>query len=176
MRISNRAVFVTGVLLCLVPVAVFLGPLGVIAALDLALTLGFVIGSVVLSLLAMSAGTKLPILLKPFRLLFLITLWLGSGAFALSCLAVGTELISHKLVADGGASYLAIERGEFGSTWTDVVERQSVAFVLFRERPLAQFQRESVVNLSMVAGTGLMVDLAEYGKPRRQQLIVLPGH
>ena len=92
-------------------------------------------------------------------------------------LAVGTELISHRLVADGGASsYLAIERGGFGRTWTDVLERQSVAFVLFRQRPLAQFQRESVVNLSMAAGTGVMVDLAEYGKPRRQQLIVLPGH
>ena len=102
MRISNRAMFVSGVLLCFVLTAVFLGPLGVTAASDLALTHGFMIGSVVLSLLAMSAGTKLPIFLKPFRLLFLITLWLGSGAYALRYLAVGTELISHRLVADGG--------------------------------------------------------------------------
>ena len=106
----------------------------------------------------------------------MLLLWLACGVYALRGLAVGTELISHRLVADGGASYLTIERGGFGSTWTDVVERQSGAFVLFRQRPLAQFQRESVVNLSMVAGTGLMVDLAEYGKPRRQQLLVLPGH
>ena len=41
MRISDRAVFVTGVLLCLVPAAVFLGPLGAVASLDLALTLSF---------------------------------------------------------------------------------------------------------------------------------------
>ena len=41
MRISDRAVFVTGVLLCLVPAAVFLGPLGAVASLDLSLTLSF---------------------------------------------------------------------------------------------------------------------------------------
>ena len=176
MRISNRAVFVTGVLLCSVPAEVVLGPVGAVASLDLALTLSFWIGSAVLSVLLLAAVFTLPWYGKPFCVLLMLLLWLACGVYALRGLAIGTELISHRLVSDGGVSYLAIERGGFGSTWTDVVERQSVAFLFFRQRNLQQYQRESVAKLSLLPSVGLVVVLDEYGKPPREEVIKVPGY
>ena len=113
---------------------------------------------------------------RTFCVVLMLLLWLACGVYALRGLAVGTELISHMLVSDGGVSYLAIERGGFGSTWNDVVERQSVAFLFFRQRNLQQYQRESVAKLSLLPSVGLVVVLDEYGKPPREEVIKVPGY
>jgi hypothetical protein len=176
MKKLQRSAWVSSLLAYLSALALALGPYSVLAPFDFVLTLGFWLGAFCLSWLLTTSVQSLPIYLRPLRLLFLLVLWLSCAGYGMRSLALGVELITHQVDAGTNVQILAIERGGFGSTWTDVVERKSFAGILFRDSALAQFQRQSVVDLSHKPGIGWTAQLDEVGKPRTTVLVKIDSN
>jgi hypothetical protein len=63
--------------------------------------------------------------------------------------------------------YVVMHSGGFGSTWFDVIEMKRVLPMVYTTRALKQYERETVMDLRCLSGSGVEVRLSEYGKPER---------
>lgn len=104
---------------------------------------------------------------KPLRLAAVIFLFIG--VFLYAALLLFQRGLSEQTHSTGNetAEFVAIERGSFGSTWTDIVERRRIALVFVKERPLVQYNQEKVLGLDATAPKVLRVRLVAAGGGER---------
>lgn len=114
--------------------------------------------------------------LAPLKYLLGAGVCLSVAVYALGLLW-GAPLAGDAVVrADSGrgVTHIAVRRGGIGSTWTDLVERRTFAYLVVRERAIAQYEREQVLRIDSSEPGRVRVHLQAPGKPDRIDDL-LPG-
>lgn len=125
---------------------------------------------------ALRMPNRLPKPIRPLRLTLVLLALGGLVATAVAAFAAQMEQVASVTPCGERVTCRVYARGAFGGTWMDVVARETFLAVLYRERPLAQFERESVLTTRFLPERGqLELTVAAYQQPARTVVLDLPA-